>query len=514
MLSSTLPDAERPVTAQNDLSKLIIKDVIDDKPDGISELDATQIDDGDEPQLTEVETERRNFILNGNIFQVVLQIGLPIALFQLMGTAFRVLDSFMAASISAQAVSMVSYFGQINLILHGLGLGLATGASLKISQAYGAGNYAQVRKQISSLIGLTLVICLALVAIVIPFGIPLLRLIGTPEDFITYGSAFFFVEFFSTLVMFFNSIYIAIERSQGNSKRIFNLNLIIMVIKLSLTAVAVYVLQAGIVFLAISTLISQLVLFIFGMRNLLVKSDVFKFSLRDVSFRSGLLLPMVLVSIPIMVERSAFAGGKVVVNSMIIGLGPLVVGALGVSNLISGASNAPIGGMQDATINVIAQNRGADNIRRSFNAFKAVLAMNVAASAVMFVFLYVFAPMITALWAPGDADFHGLLSMTLRYEVIGNIPLAVSSSIMALLIGFGYTKLTLVLNVCRIFVFRIPVLWYLQNFTQVGEAAAGLVMLISNVLVGVLAVFLALHVIRKVTAETGTIFWYRPQFTR
>jgi Na+-driven multidrug efflux pump len=346
---------------------------------------------------------------------------------------------------------------------------------------------------------------------VVPFGIPILRAMGTPEDFITYGSAFFFVEFFSTLVMFFNSIYIAIERSQGNSKRIFNLNLIIMTIKLVLTALAIYVLQAGIVALAISTLISQLVLLCFGFWNLHSKRDVFRFSLKDVSFRSGLLIPILLVSIPIMVERSAFAGGKVVVNSMIIGLGPLVVGALGISNLISGASNAPIGGMQDATINVVAQNRGAENIRRCFNAFKAVLAMNLALSTGLFILLFTLAPAVTSLFAPGEPDFHHLLSVTLRYEVWGNISLAVASSASALLIGFGYTKLTLILNVCRIFIFRIPVLWYLQRFTDVGEYAAGVVMMISNILVGVLAVFLALWVIKKVSTEHQVPFWYKPK---
>jgi len=465
----------------------------------------------DLPQLNPEESARRDFILNGNILQVVWRIGLPIALFQLLGTGFRLVDSFMAASISASAVSMVSYFGQINLILNGLGLGLATGASLKISQAYGAGNYAQVKKQISSLIALTLVICLALIAIVVPFGVPLLRLIGTPDDFITGGITFFYIEFFSTLVMFFNSIYIAIERSQGNSKRIFSLNLIVMLIKLTLTAIAVYVLQAGIAFLALSTLISQLVLLVIAFRNLHSKSEVFRFSLGEVSFRSGLLWPMVLVSIPIMVERSAFASGKVVVNSMIIGLGPLVVGALGISNLISGAATSPMGGMQDATINVIAQNRGAQNVRRCFNAFKAVLALNLGFATVVFVAMYVFAHIITSWFAPGDPAFHQLLFVTYRYEILGHLPLAIASAVTALLIGFGYTKLTLLLNVCRVFVFRIPVLWYLQNFTQVGADAAGIVMAVSNILVGVLAVVLALIVIKRVSSETQTPFWYLPQ---
>jgi Na+-driven multidrug efflux pump len=104
--------------------------------------------------------------------------------------------------------------------------------------------------------------------------------------------------------------------------------------------------------------------------------------------------------------------------------------------------------------------------------------------------------------------------MTFRYEVWATVSLAVSASVMALLIGFGFTKLTLFLNVCRIFIFRIPVLWFLQNHTDVGAAAAGLVMLISNLLVGVLSIFMAMYVIRKISAEYDVPFISEPKGKR
>ena len=79
-----------------------------------------------------------------------------------------------------------------------------------------------------------------------------------------------------------------------------------------------------------------------------------------------------------------------------------------------------------------------------------------------------------------------------HYELIGGcIPLGILSSCMALLFGFGKTKLTLLVNFCRVFVFRIPVLWALQNFTKLGSESVGITMMVSNMLVALLAAIVA-----------------------
>ena len=68
----------------------------------------------------------------------------------------------------------------------------------------------------------------------------------------------------------------------------------------------------------------------------------------------------------------------------------------------------------------------------------------------------------------------------------------------ALLLGYGYTKLTMLLNVARVFVYRIPVLWFLQNFTQMGAEAVGVTMMVSNVCVGVTAMIVAIPVLARI----------------
>ena len=53
------------------------------------------------------------------------------------------------------------------------------------------------------------------------------------------------------------------------------------------------------------------------------------------------------------------------------------------------------------------------------------------------------------------------------------------------------------MNFCRVFVFRVPVLWALQHFTALGSESAGIVMAVSNILSGLLAAVVAAAVIYR-----------------
>ena len=50
----------------------------------------------------------------------------------------------------------------------------------------------------------------------------------------------------------------------------------------------------------------------------------------------------------------------------------------------------------------------------------------------------------------------------------------------------------------RVFAYRVPVLWVLQNFTDLGPEAVGITMMVSNICVGVTAIIIAIPVVRKI----------------
>ena len=447
--------------------------------------------------LTEKESRFREFALNGNMWQVIMAISLPLMAYQGFMHIFKILDTIMASHISKEAVSSVAYISQISYLISAVGTGLSIGGGMKISEAYGAGDYVLVKKRVSTIYA----ICGGagiLVLLIIPFAESFLRLSGTTESMIAEGTAYFTIELIAIVLNFFNSVYIAVERARGNSRLILRLNTVVLVLKLGLTALFVYILNGNVMTIAIATLISQSVFFLIALRNMSDKKSPFGFSLSALSFRGETTAPVIKTSLPAVAERAAFAYGKLVVNSMCTVYGDATVGALGISNNIDGIPTSLQNGFQEGGSSIISQNIGAGKHKRALDAFYKTLVINFVIGVVFTILIAFNLDGICGIFASGDEEFRQLIKRVTQYEILGIVTLGINAAVMALLYGYGYTKLTLILNGARIFVFRIPVLWYLQNFTDYGSESAGIVMLVSNISVGVLSVIAAFFVTRNI----------------
>lgn len=456
-------------------------------------------------KISSKDADFRERALNGNMWKLLLAVGLPLAMHQGLSSLFKILDALMASHISAESVSTVAYLAQIQQMINAIGTGLAAGGSMKISEAYGAGNYEMVKKRVNSLFAICGGLCL-MVLLMIPFSKQILILANTPESLLLEGQNYFAVELGAMVLTFFNTVYIAVERSRGHSKRILKLNLSMTILKLGLTALFVYVFNMGIVMIGVATLLSQAVITVAGMYNLREKDTAFSIERKQMTMEKEVVAPIIKVAYPVSIEKVAFAFGKVVVNSMSGHYGSLTVGALGISNNMSGLTTSWQLGMQDGAASIISQNLGAGKTKRVVEAFWKTLIINVCIGLIGMTVSFTFLEQISALFASSQGgynrEFQEMIMHIFVYDSGGSaIPLAINASVMALLFGLGYTKRTLFINFMRIFVYRIPVLWALQNFTNLGSEAVGVMMMISNICTAVTALCMAFIVLQKLKKQ-------------
>jgi len=448
-------------------------------------------------ELTKKDEKFLEQSLNGPMWKVILMIGTPLALYQMLSQVFSVLDTMMAAHISKESVSAVAYLSQLKLILSALGGGMAVGSGILISRAYGEGNLTLVRKRVSSLYAICLAVGLLMLLGILPFTGQFLRFAGTPDTLIAVGTQYFIVQLFTLVVTFMNNVYIAVERARGNANLIFRLNFLVIIVKLSLTAIFVYIFNSGLVMIAAASLISQLALFIFAVKNSIIGDSAFSFSAKAVTLDKEVTAPMISRSVPVIAEKALFAFGKTIVNSMCTVYGDLMVGAMGVSNNLGGFATMPQNGYQDGAASIISQNLGAGKHKRVIRAFYATALINMAVGGIITALMLWQLDFMAGLFDSGSPEFHKMIMLVYRYEAYGAVPLGLNAAVMALLYGLGKTKLTLLVNFSRVFAFRIPVFWYLQNYTNYGEASVGIVMMVSNIAVTVMSSIVAFIVIRK-----------------
>ncbi len=454
----------------------------------------------------------REYALNASPLKVLLSVCGPLALYDGLRMVFNLLDTLMASHIGSDQVSALACLNQITLMISAIGAGLAVGGCIKISEAYGKGDYDAVRKRVATLYTMAVAVSALLAVTLIPFAEPFLRLLNTPEDLIAIGVGYFRVEILQQLVSFFNTVYIAIERSRGHARKILYLNLVIVTVKLSLSALFVYVLKCDdVTMIAVATLISQLVLLGYALLTMPRDEGAFRFSIKNIHMKKQTVLPVLNLSYPVAAEKMLFASGKVIVNSMSAFYGKLTVGALGISNNIGGLTTGFHAGMLSGASSLISQNRGAGKYKRTLTLYYWLAAVDMAIGLIGIVLVSQTLPWLARIFAQSKESFDPAFCAEIvsihQWEMLGYITLGFNSATLALLLGYGHTKLTLLLNVARVFVFRVPVLWALQNFTDLGTEAVGLTMMISNVCAGLSSLVVAIPVvikIRKMARENET----------
>ena len=444
----------------------------------------------------------RSYALQAHPGRLLLTVCGPLAIYQAFRQLFTILDTMMAAHVSADAVSSIAVLAQITLMIQALGSGLAVGGSIQISASYGMGDYDMVRKRTSTLYLLAVGLSLLLAVLLIPFAVPFLRLLKTPESLIEVGAGYFRVSMLELLVSFFNTVYIAVERSRGHSKQIMVLNLAVIGIKLGLSALFIYVLDCGVIMIAVATLISQLFLLLYAAIRMPRDDGAFRVSLRAVDLRRATTGPIMKLSYPVAAEKMLFAAGKVVVNSMAGVYGPLTAGALGVSNNIGGLTTNWHAGMLDGASALISQNRGAKAYGRTRKIFWWLLLVNVLIGLIGLIVVSLCLDQIAAVFAQSkqqfDEGFRVMIVDIHRWEMLGYITLGIHSAVNALMLGYGMGKSALILNMARIFLFRIPVLWALQRWSSLGYEAVGVTMMVSNISTGVISILAAVPLLRRI----------------
>ncbi|WP_407429123.1 MATE family efflux transporter [Treponema sp.] len=460
------------------------------------------------PLLSEKENLRRNLMLSGNQLKAILTISLPLVFYACVGQIFQLIDTFIASSMSAGTISTVSFVNQLEKMIMAVSSALSIGGGVMIARSFGSGDMEKVKSQISTLFFLAVFTGLAIFAIIVPLMYPLLSLLKMPEELLAQGTIYSDLVVAGTLFQFINIIFFAVQKSRGSTKIIMWGNLLVLFIKTSLNITTIRLIEHGffarengIYFLPLATITAHFTLTVIALINLTSKKNPFRLSIKACQFKKFFLAPLANLSIPVFLEKFIFAFGKTLVNSLCATMGTTVVGALGVSDRICGLATNPISGFQEAESSLVSNNLGNKNVRRAISFFYRTLILTMSYVVIFFILTGIFRLTIIGAFAKGNADFAGEIDLIYKWERLDTILIAVNSSVMGLLYGFGKTKISMILNIARLFVYRIPVLLIFMKIPSlsqtVGISGVGMAMCISNALTGLTAGIVAIVFIRR-----------------
>ena len=430
---------------------------------------------------------------------VVLNISLPLILLGAFSYLSSIIDTIVVARSDNDALSSVVMISQIKSLFTALGAGFATGGSIIVSRLIGRGEYPKAKQVANTIIILFFSFAAVLISALTPAAGGILRLAGLTDDMIKTGLGYFRIQIVSIGVSMFNSNFLGLEKARGATLNILFVNIMSMSVKLIFTVVFVTVLHFGTNMVAAATLMADISVTCYAVIMLVRKNYLFHFSFKNSRFTRDFIFPLCSLSIPVFLGKFVFSMGKVIVNRLAIGYGPEAPGALGVSNQISGSVTNVSSCTEDSESSIESYNLSAKQYSRMIQVFWCTLAVNLTISVIGFIILTVFKSPISFYFADGSAAKAELIEKIFSFERIGIVALAVNSAVNGLIYGIGYTKLSMIVNLSRLFVFRIPSMLVMINvFPQLGAESLGIAMLISNVGIGLMSVVIGTVCLLKI----------------
>lgn len=439
-----------------------------------------------ENKISKNEKIRRE-ILTGNLWKVVLVVTMPLFFYQLINSLYSLVDQIMVAQIGSSEVSAVATIAQIKALISSLGMGLAGGGAIVISRLYGAGKIKEAKKNANVIFTMSLII-IAFVILLMPFSNLILKICQVPDDLIAVSSSYFLLQLFEQIIMVFNNISISFEKSKGNTKIVFVMNIINMCVKLIFNSIFVYWVKVdNIFYIELASILAQSSMLVIGLYLMFNKNNIFRIEFKQLSLKWKYVKNILLMSLPLFLGKFVISLGKVGVNALC-GLfyGSLTVGALGISNNISGLISNCGSSFEDSQSSIVSQNLGNKNMKRTFKVFGVCCAIMSIWTIIGFLCVRVFfEDQIISLFNTKNTsiEFVTMIKEVFKYDCISIPALAINGLVLGILYGYGQTFLATINNILRI-VTRISTLLILHyGFPELGSEAAGISMGISNVVI-------------------------------
>ena len=164
--------------------------------------------------------KQNNAIIEGVIWKQLLIFFFPI----LVGTFFQQLYNTIDAVIVGQyvgkeALAAVGSTGSLINLIVGFFIGLSSGATVIISQFFGAKDDRLVSRAVHTAMALSIVGGLILMLIGIIFAPQALLLMGVPDEIMTYATDYVRIYFLGMIPMMIYNMGSGILRAIGDSKR-------------------------------------------------------------------------------------------------------------------------------------------------------------------------------------------------------------------------------------------------------------------------------------------------------
>lgn len=332
----------------------------------------------------------QNAILTGSIPRQIMAFFLPIWFGTLFQQLYNTADTLIVGRfVGTQALAAVGATGAFVQLLVGLFVGLCSGASVVISQSYGAGDREAVDRQVHTGLTMAIVGGAVLTVVGLLFSKIVLVWMQTPAEILDMATLYLRIYFLGMIPQGIYNMGTNILRAVGDSKRPLYFLIISSLVNIALDILLVAVLPWGVTGVAIATVASQVVSAVLVVRCL-AGSQGMPWNLQPEKFK---LEPTVLqgicrIGLPSAAQSALYSISNIVVQSTMNSFGTTVVAAWSVFGKVDFLLWMTINSFGIAATTFAGQNFGARQYDRVKRGNAVCMAMTAVSTVCITLLLY------------------------------------------------------------------------------------------------------------------------------
>lgn len=330
-------------------------------------------------------------MVEGSPIRLILVFCLPL----MIGNVFQQLYNTINAGIlgnyvGSEALAAIGVFNPINNLLIGLFTGISTGATVVVSQSYGAGD--QKRLNESVLIALVLTAMGGVLTTIVGILISrvLLGWIGTPADILPMATLYTQIMFLGLLPMFLFNILSGILRGVGDSFTPVIFLIISNLVNIGLLFLFVFGVKMGIDGAAWATVSAQTVAAALTFMHLLRKQSEHGIELRGQRLNWALGRRIFDIGFPAGLQTSIFSIGFLLQQNLINSFGSTVIAAYSAVTRLDQFVMLPMNSFAIAITTFVGQNIGAKKLDRAKKGIFQVLIFSQVVTVILSVLVFFF----------------------------------------------------------------------------------------------------------------------------
>lgn len=396
-----------------------------------------------------------NGITEGVIWKRVLAFFFPI----MLGTLFQQMYNTVDAVIVGQFVgkeALASVGGsaaQILSLLTGFFVGLSSGATVIVSQFYGAQEEDGVSRAVHTAVSLAIVGGAVLTVIGLLFAPTLLRWMNTPADTMEGSTLYLRIVFLSMIPGMVYNVGSGILRAVGDSRSPLYFLIVCCIVNVVLDLVFVLVLNMGVAGVAVATSIAQLVSAVLVCWSLSRSKDSYKLNVRKLSMDPQLLARTMKIGLPAGLQSVMYSLSNTIITTTINGFGTSTVAAWVALGKVDGMFWMILGAFGVSVTTFVGQNYGARQYDRVHKSIRVCMTLTLIASWLFSIVCLLFGRPVFRLFS-SEADVLEIAAQMLMYMAPCYWLFVPIEMLSGSLRGMGNTVVPTVITAMGICVFR------------------------------------------------------------